>query len=438
MKIKSYNKLMMLSVIGMILISNLFSGNNFCLAAPSNKTVKNQKTSLNFDFLKFVPAEYQFVVHIDIQKLIKNDKTSLIKNSLAKIFGARNLSLLKTLDFSFWPVRNDGENFDFMCFTGGKLDYDEIIKTISANADVKIGEHEGYKAFRFYNLAGIYSGDCVILGTTGALKKVISIIKGKETALFYDMAFTTNCRNAYAASENTSPSVTGFLGDAFLKKANSDKEFIYNDVLDNADFLYFTIADKALELIIKNKTENSAEKFVKKIEKELSGSAKETDSALSEFEVLENKSGERKKFKNITAQAAFTRKLLKFADFFNKNARVMSSGTNVTLYVNFDEPFLKKIIDIISSHENSWWIIFENFISSQVTCKEYSIFLENAALIYFNENKNKSKNSVTVDELCEFGVIGKYLKCAGGGIYSISLDPKRKIKVTCSKHSENK
>jgi len=430
-KITLHYKFIVLIIIALFL--NLFILNT-CSFSAAKKTSKAHKSILNLDFLKFIPADYQFVVHIDVQKIIKSNDYKIFKDSLEKLFGSKNLSSLKTLDFSFWPDRTSGETFDFICFTGGRLNYDQIVKNISSQPNVKIGEHEGYKAFRYYNLAGIYSGDSIILGTTTALKKVISIIKGKENALFYDITFTTNCRNAFDASKNQSPAITGFLGDIFLTKAKNDKEFIYNAVLNNTDFLYFTISDKSLELIIKNKTADSAEKFSKKIEKELSDSAKETEAALSEFDVLENKVKEGVTVKNVTARAAFTRKLLKFADYFNKNAHTANSGTNITLYVNFDEPLLKKIIDIISSHENSWWFIIENFISSQVTCRQYCLFLENAALLYFNENK--AKNSVTVEELYDFGVVGKFLKCTGGGTYVISLDEKKKIKVTCSKHSE--
>jgi len=394
----------------------------------------NEKKNKELEFLKFIPAEFQFVARVNVQAFLAEVSEKSFSECINIIFGKKNSGNVKTLDITFSPEKSKDQTFNFICVAGGDIDFKEMLETIKNYPEVKIGEHEGYQAFRYYNLAGLICNGRVIFGTAASLKKVVEIVKTGKGSLYDDSEFALKCESAISKSKLKNCAATGAIGSEFLKKALAEHDITYKNGLLATKMLYFTFSEKKVEIILNQDSSETALKLSNELAEQFQRSAGETVEALGEVDLIEAESKNKREQKMMAGELAFTRRLLNLTVEFNKNGNFKTSDRDIFVSVNFKENILKSIYSVVISHPNSWGAIFEYFISPAITCKKYEKILENAALIYLAKHKD-ARTSVSEEVLYTEGFINNFYKCPAGDKFEISVDEKGKISVKCPVHA---
>ena len=400
----------------------------------AGKDPQEKKNSKDLEFLKFIPDEFSFVARVNAQAFLSEVSEKPFGEYVNMIFGKKNSGKLKTLDISFSPEKSKDQTFNFVCVAGGDIDFSEMFDTIKNYAEVKIGEHEGFRVFRYYNLAGLVCNGRLILGTAASLKKIVEMVKTGKGSLYNNNKFAAKCESAISRSKLKNYATSGAIAGDFLKKALAEHDITYKDGLMATDMLYFTFSEKKVEIILSQDSSETALKLSNELAEQFQQSASETAEALGEVDLIEAASKNKREQKVMAGELAFTRKLLNLTAEFNKNGKFTTLGSDIFVSVDFKENILKSICSVITSHPNSWGAILEYFISPAITCKKYGKILENATLIYLSKHK-EAKAAVSEEALYAEGVITNFYKCPAGDKFEISVDEKGKISVKCPVHA---
>ncbi len=399
---------------------------------------------------KYINSNYDLFITINPEKLLKDlSISSTIKtfiNSINKT-GIKNISSIKKilLFISYGRHKKGNINFIALIYTPPEFDYDKLLNILtslingSAETDglFKTGIYDFKTVFRYYNLAGFFYKNKIILSSASGLKNIFNNIKTPPTEnLSMQKDFIDECTEAL--KENSSSFFTAVIGRNFLKDMLDyldENEFIYKTILKNAAYASLAIKENSLKISVKLKDADEAKTFKKDFNAQTKKSLEESAETLAEVDVIEIENGDKKMTRFAIRELAYTRKLLKFIIAMNKTAAAETNSNIV--FINFSpaQNILKSVDELICAHIDSWEIITRLFLSSEAGCERNAKLLETAALLYLAGFPDK-KNTITVENLYENDFIKGILKCPAGGDYTINVNEKNKILINCNIHKK--
>ena len=411
----------------------------FCLMVSSGrpaiaKTFEQKKLSGERLSFKNIPINYDFFIKIkpeDLQKglMLKKyyDKFNTIVN--------QSSSHIKSFFIFFSFGRQAKGNADFIALIRGNFNYTLLLQNLkNIDENFKIGDYDGKVVFRYYNLAGMNIDDDIILSSVSGLKKIIAG-KGKDyTSILDNDEYMNYCDDAFKKFNECSP-FFGMLGNKFITffTDSTEKDFIYKNLFKKTLAIIFSINKNTANFSIICSDDGAAKELCDSINEQIASSLKETAETLAEVDVIEVETNNNNLTKMAIREMAYTRKFLSLIIELNKKAALKLKSNSIEISININEDILKSIEDIISNHINSFNILTELFLSSEISCSRYAKTLETASLLYLARYPGK-KSSIAIDDLYERDFIQNYMNCPSGGEYKIIIDNTNKIIVECSIH----
>ncbi len=403
------------------------------------------------DGFKYIPDNYDLFIKIKPGELIKELSISAPIKVFMSATPFKNISAVKSILIFIAFGRHKKGNIDFISFihTPPGFDYGKLIENLTALSNgaggdssgdannFKTGVYESKTVFRYYNLAGCYHGDKIILSSAAGLKKFISSLKTSEAAnLSNRKDFLAECANEM--NREARAPLIALIGPKFLACAvnNFDEsQLAYKPFLKDARCITFVINGRNIKTTVKFDDLKLASAFKESADRQFAQSLKESAETLAEIDIIqiENNGGKLTRF--ALKELVYARKLLKFIIELNKAAKTDIASNAVEINIGTAADIIKSIDELICTHIHSWRLITQLFLSSEAGCDRNIKLIETAALLYLAKYPDKKK-SITVENIYESEMLADFLRCPAGGDYKISVNERNKIIVNCDIHKK--